>query len=91
MSLISLSPHRLSSHGHRLPGSPHRGSAWRHARRNLHTAVQNAMHHANWRSQVTADGVGTELIDLVGEMNKPALEVLRTVAGDLVRESRKGN
>jgi hypothetical protein len=49
------------------------------------------MHHANWRSQVTADGVGTELIDLVGEMNKPALEVLRTVAGDLVRESRKGN
>jgi hypothetical protein len=89
MSLISLSPHHLSSRRPRLPGTAHRGPEWRSAVGILRTAIQNAVTHVNWQSSVTADQVGMRVLDHINELNSRALRVLMIVLGILVRASRK--
>ena len=89
MALISLAPPELSNRPCRLPGSPHWADDWKLAVSNLRTAVGNAKHHAKKRSRYTVDQVGTEVIDVVNQLDSQALAVLHVLIGELVRLSRK--
>jgi hypothetical protein len=55
----------------------------------LRAAVENATHQARWQSRFTADQVGTEVIDLVNQLDDQALAVLHVVIGDLAKQSKK--
>jgi hypothetical protein len=90
VGLISLAPQ--SSHPRRrLPGSPHWGLPWKNAVTTLKAATKAAMCHARMRSRFNADSVGSEVIDLVGQLDGFALAVLHVVIGELVRQSKKGD
>ena len=67
------------------------GGHWKLAVSNLRTAVGNAKHHAKKRSRFTADQVGTEVIEVVNQLDAQALAVLHVLIGELVRLSRKGD
>jgi hypothetical protein len=54
----------------------------------LRAAVKNAIEQA-WRSHFTADQVGTEVIDLVDQLDSQSLAVLRVVVGELAKQSKK--
>jgi hypothetical protein len=49
------------------------------------------MSHARARSRFTADTVGGEVIDRIGQLDGFALAVLWVVIGELVRQSKKGD
>ena len=91
MTLFTLHPtqHQSSAPGRRLPGSPHWGPDWAKAVRTLRAAVENATHHVSWRSRFTADQVGTEVIDLVNQLDDRALAVLHVLIGELAKQSKK--
>ena len=89
MALISLAPQ--PSHPHRLPGSPHWGVPWKNAVSTLKAATKAAMCHARLRSRFTADSVGSEVIDLISQLDGFALAVLHVVVGELARQSKKGD
>ena len=90
MSLFTLpSAQSQPSRVRRLPGSPHWGRDWKFAVRNLRTAAENAVHHARWKSRFTAHQVGDEVIDLVTQLDGPALAVLHVVIGELAKQSKK--
>ncbi len=91
MALINLEPSRLSSRQGRLPSSPHWGGPWKAAVATLRAAIKAAMHHARIRSRFTSDQVGSEVIDLVGQLDGFALAILHVVIGELVRQSKKGD
>jgi hypothetical protein len=55
----------------------------------LRAAVENATHHAKWRSRFTPDQVGTEVIDLVNQLDDRALAVLHVLIGELAKQSKK--
>ena len=79
-----------STHLHRrLTGTAHRGPAWVSAVRVLRSAVQNAVEHAEPRRSVTADQVGTDIIDRIGELDGRSLHVLAVMFGVLVRASQR--
>ena len=88
MALISLSHPDVTSRTRRLPGSPHWGPDWKLAIRNLRAAVENAIQHA-WRLRFTPDAVGTEVIDLINQLDSRALAVLHVVIGELAKQSKK--
>jgi hypothetical protein len=88
MTLLTSFDH-TSSTRRRLPGSPHWGGDWRLAVRNLRAAVENAIHHARWQSRFTTDQVGTEVIDLVEQLDGQALAVLHVLIGELAKQSKK--
>jgi hypothetical protein len=89
VSLISLSPHRLSSRQPHLPGTAHRGPEWKAAVGLVRSALQNAIAHIDWRSTMTADQVGMRVLDHINELDSRALRILAIVLGILVRVSRK--
>jgi hypothetical protein len=91
MALISLPSQLQSSSRQRLPGSPHWGPSWKCAVGTLRKATEGAIHCAKQRSRFTADQVGTEVIDHIGELDSRALSVLHVVIGDLIRLSKKGD
>jgi hypothetical protein len=88
MSLISLSPHRLSSRRPQLPGTAHRGPEWKSAVNLVRSALQNAVVHAD-RELQSADDVACRVIDHVRELDAAGLRVLLVVIGILVRYSRR--
>jgi hypothetical protein len=64
----------------------------------LRAAIENATHHASRRrwpppasneSRFTPDQVGTEVIDLVNQLDSRALAVLHVVIGELAKQSKK--
>jgi hypothetical protein len=55
----------------------------------LRTAVGNAKHHAKRQSRFTADQVGTEVIDVVNQLDAQALAVLHVLIGELAKQSKK--
>lgn len=73
----------------RLTGTAHRGPHWVHAVQVLRAALHNAVEHAGWRRSATADQVGSDIIDHIGELDAKALHVLAVVFGVLVRASRR--
>lgn len=91
MAYISLAPQQSSQHRRRLPGSPHWGVPWKNAVTTLKAATKAAMCHARMRPRFTADSVGSEVIDLIGQLDGFALAVLWVVVGELVRQSKKGD
>ena len=91
MSLISLPTPQVSSRQHRLPGSPHWGGPWKAAVGSLRAAIKAAMYHARARARFHSDRVGSEVIDLVGQLDEFALAVLHVVIGELAKQSRKGD
>jgi hypothetical protein len=88
MSLISLSPHDLSSR-RPLPGTQHRGPEWKAAVGLLRAALQNAVVHAERGRWHSADDVACRVIDHVRELDAAGLRVLLAVIGILVRCSRR--
>jgi len=86
-TLFSNQPQQ--SHQRHLPGSPHWGGSWQRAVGTLRKATEGAIHHARQHSRFTANQVGTEVIDHLGELNGRALCVLHVVLGDLIRLSKK--
>ena len=93
MSLYTLPSAQLQlpNRRRRLPGSPHWGTPWKNAVGALKAATKAAMCHARLRSRFTADSVGSEVIDLIGQLDGFALAVLHVVVGELVRQSKKGD
>jgi len=81
----------IQSQPRRLPGSPHWGVSWKNSVNTLRPAIKAAMTHARVRPKFTADAVGGEVIDLVGQLDPFALAVLWVVVGELVRQSKKGD
>lgn len=80
---------RSSTHPRRrLVGTAHSGPAWTAAVGVLRSAIQNAVTHAGWRKSVTADRVGTTIIDQIGELDGKSLNVLAVVFSILVRNSQ---
>jgi hypothetical protein len=73
----------------RLAGTAHRGPAWVSAVRVLRSAVQNALEHAGPHRSATADQVGTDVIDHIGELDERSLHVLAVTFGVLVRASQR--
>jgi hypothetical protein len=63
----------------------------------LRAAIENATHHVSWRcwslasngSRFTSDQVGTEVIDLVNQLDSRALAVLHVVIGELAKQTKK--
>jgi hypothetical protein len=64
---------------------------WKNAVGTLKAATKAAMCHARLRSRFTADSVGSEVIDLISQLDGFALAVLHVVVGELVRQSKKGD
>ena len=93
MTLINIVPPQAQPPNRRrhLPGSPHWGVAWRNAVGALKAATKAAMCHARMPSRFTTDSVGSEVIDLVGQLDGFALAVLHVVIGELVRQSKNGD
>ena len=92
MSVITLSRPQTQPSGRPrpLPGSPHWGGDWRRAVRHLRSAVENAVQNAKWGDpRFTPDKVGTEVIDLIGELNSHSLAVLHVLIGELAKQSRR--
>jgi hypothetical protein len=91
MTLINIVPPQPQSmRQRRLPGSPHWGVPWKSAVTTLKAATKGAMCHARLQSRFTADSVGGEVIDLIGQLDGFALAVLHVVVGELARQSKKG-
>ena len=85
---VYTNSHRPSTHlRRRLVGTTHTGPAWTSAVRVLRAAIPNAVEHAGWRRSITADQVGTTIIDRIGELDGKALHVLAVVFSILVRNS----
>ena len=75
---------------HCLFGTAHAGSGWTNAVRLLRAAIHVALQNGNWRrSSVTANTVGCAIIDSIGELNTPSLNVLATVFATLLKASRQ--
>jgi hypothetical protein len=97
VAFISLTHPKLSTPQRRLPGSPHWGGDWTIAVRALRAALENATRHGRWwcwppvskGSRFTPDLVGTEVIDLVNQLDNQSLAVLHVVIGELVKLSKK--
>ena len=93
MSLVHYNTPRAASSPipqYRRPiiGTTHDGPAWTAAVRLLQGAALNAVAHARAHKWVTADAVGTTIIDTVSELDKRSLHVLAVVHGVLLRASR---
>jgi hypothetical protein len=73
----------------RLTGTAHRGPHWVNAVHVLRAAVLNAREHADPVKCPTADGVGTAIIDSIGELDHRGLHVLAVVNAALVRAARR--
>jgi hypothetical protein len=73
----------------RLTGTAHRGPHWVHAVHVLRAATHNAVELAGWRRSTTAEQVGSDIIDHIGELDAKTLHVLAVVFGVLVRASRR--
>jgi hypothetical protein len=55
----------------------------------LRAALDNAGHHARWRSRFDAHQVGDEVIDLVTQLDSQSLAVLHVVIGELAKQTKK--
>ena len=91
MALINLATPQLSTHPRRLPSAPHWGGTWKFTVATLRAAIREAMCNARIRPQFTANRVGSEVIDLVDQLDGFALAVLHVVIGELARQSKKGD
>jgi hypothetical protein len=91
MLLLTLPTPQLSNRRQHLPGSPHWGPSWKRAVGTLRKATEGAIYHARPLSRFSADVVGTEIIDHIGELDSRALCVLYVMLGDLIRLSKKGD
>jgi hypothetical protein len=93
MSLFTLpsAQSQPSKRQRRLPSAPHWGGTWKFAVATLRAAIKGAMCNARIRPHFNADRVGSEVIDLVGQLDGFALVVLHVVIGELVRQSKKGD
>jgi hypothetical protein len=78
-----------STHRRRLTGTAHRGPHWVNAVHILRSATQNATAHAERSRSATANQVGSDIIDRIGELDAKALHVLAVVFGILVRGSQR--
>ena len=89
---IYTNGNRPSTHPRRrLVGTAHRGPHWTSAVRVLRTALQNAVEHAWNPRSATADFVGTQIIDQIGELDGKSLHVLAVAFSILVRNSQHNN
>jgi hypothetical protein len=91
MSLIALPDSQLQPACRKLPGTAHRGPEWKSAVSVLRAAIRNAVEQVDWTPSDTVNGVGTNIIDLIDELDSPSLHVLGVAFGILVRQSRKGD
>ena len=93
ISLVQYNTSRAASspipqYRRRIIGTAHDGPAWTRAVGMLRGAALNAVAHACNRKSVTADAVGTTVIDTIGELDKRSLHVLAVVYGVLLRASK---
>lgn len=73
----------------RLFGTAHNAPHWANAIRLLRASVLNASEHAPYRPKVTADRVGTFIIDEIDGLDVRSLQVLAATVSTLVRASRR--
>jgi hypothetical protein len=72
-----------------LTGTAHSGPHWVGAARLLRMAVQNAIIHAQGRRSITADRVGSTIIDEISKLDGKSLHLLSFVFSILVRNARQ--
>jgi hypothetical protein len=88
MTLAVYTNGHRSSTRRRYVGTAHSGQNWTSAVQVLRTATRNAVIHAGWRRSITADRVGSDIIDGIGTLDRSSLHVLAVVFGILSRAAQ---